>query len=137
MRFRWVPYTTRWQQTLLEPHSPLALRGRQPVFARPHLLSKIHIGGGGYVVEAKPEKPIFHDFDCEKQNHLLLSPECSIEITTHGDRCWIGRAPRAAPANDKKEAKMRFRRFAHNLRRESDFVYFFARNPLKSLDSKK
>jgi hypothetical protein len=27
------------------------------------------------------------------------------------------------------------RRFAHNLRRESDFFYFFARNPLKSPDS--
>jgi hypothetical protein len=27
------------------------------------------------------------------------------------------------------------RRFAHNLRRESDFFIFFARNPLKSPDS--
>ncbi len=29
------------------------------------------------------------------------------------------------------------RQFAQSMRRESDFVYFFARNPLKSLDSKK
>ena len=137
MRFRWVPYTTRWQQTLLEPHSPLALRGRQPVFARPHLLSKIHIGGGGYVVEAKPEKPIFHDFDCEKQNHLLFSPNRSIEImTTRRPQADRTRAVAGAWRGE-VESEMRLRRFAHNLRRESDFVYFFARNPLKSLDSKK
>jgi len=29
------------------------------------------------------------------------------------------------------------RRFAHNLRRESNFFNFFARNPLKSPDSTK
>jgi hypothetical protein len=32
---------------------------------------------------------------------------------------------------------MRLRRFAHNLRREPGFSYFFAHNPLKSPDSGK
>jgi hypothetical protein len=33
------------------------------------------------------------------------------------------------------EAGIGMRRFAHNLRRESNFCYFFARNPLKRPDS--
>jgi hypothetical protein len=42
----------------------------------------------------------------------------------------------ATAAPGEREAE-RLRRFVHNLRRESDFFYFFAHNPLKSPDSTK
>jgi hypothetical protein len=52
----------------------------EPVPARPRLLGKLHIGGGGYVVDANPEKPIFRDLDWQNQKWLLLSQNRSIEI---------------------------------------------------------
>jgi hypothetical protein len=42
---------------------------------------------------------------------------------------------RLQPPGGKIDQANRLRRFAHNLRRESIFFYFFARNPLKSPDS--
>jgi hypothetical protein len=52
----------------------------EPVLARTRLLSKVHIGGGGYVVDVNPEKPIFSDFDWKNRKCLLLSQNRSIEI---------------------------------------------------------
>jgi hypothetical protein len=43
----------------------------------------------------------------------------------------------AEAARRKDGGWMELRRFAHNLRREPIFVYFFRRNPLKSPDSEK
>ena len=37
----------------------------------------------------------------------------------------------------KQAAPSLMRRFAHSLRHEFDLFYFFARNPLKNLNSKK
>jgi hypothetical protein len=52
----------------------------EPVLACARLLSKVHIGGGGYVVDVNSEKPIFRDLDWQNQKCLLLSQNRLIEI---------------------------------------------------------
>jgi hypothetical protein len=60
--------------------NPPANNEIEPGLGRQRLLSKIHIGGGGYVFDVNPEKPIFRDLDWQNRKCLLLSQNCSIEI---------------------------------------------------------
>jgi hypothetical protein len=61
---------------------------------------------------------------CEKENFCYDLLIHRIDVALRGRPPW-------------EKGKGMLRRFAHNRRREPDFSYFFARNPLKSPDSEK
>jgi hypothetical protein len=70
----------------------------------------------------------------EKINISLRKSESWVMILTMTNST-ADRTPRPSQLPNREKAEAGLRRFAHNLRRESIFSYFFARNPLKSPDS--
>jgi hypothetical protein len=97
---------------------------RSSRFSRPRLLSKIHIGGGGYVVDINLEKPIFRDLVGKIRNVCYSrkiarsrssAPRLEVDRTRIplGKEAWQG----------DKERGMGFGRFAQILRFESALTH--------------
>ena len=73
-------------------------------------------------MEADPER---------RDKRLHISETCAILFSLARSK------PRQGQGEKENMSRSSLRRVAHNLRRRSDFVYVFARNPLKSPDSEK